>query len=124
GAPGIREGENRILSYTNLTGGAKLYVVAHRTGHLTDAYEVCLYKVELQTNVSMCILGYKDSYWWGCSIRPNGSDKLDIRALWSVAATYWVRDGSVLIPEAGEARSPLHLIDGIDFKWTIPREIL
>src|SRR5712691_3603035 len=51
GPPGIKPGDDRVLSSMRLQNGDLLYIVAHRTTSIVDTYEVCLYRVNQNTNL-------------------------------------------------------------------------
>jgi hypothetical protein len=97
---GIRAGDDLVLARTTLAGGARLFVVAHRTESIAEPYEVTLYRVEPDDKVFLYWMGYEDSFWWGCSIRSDqDASLLQIRADGSVAAYYKVQDQSLTFPD-------------------------
>jgi hypothetical protein len=97
---GIRPGDNVVLARSTLASGARLCVVAHRTQSLTEPFEVTLYRTEASGKVFTYSMGYEDSFWWNCSIRPSTIPSvLHIRALGSVAAVYDEHDRSLKFPD-------------------------
>ena len=124
GPPGIKHGEDRILSSIGLTNGSKLFLVAHRTGHPIDAYEVSLFRVESDRSVFVNWLGFEDGYWWGASlVAESAAGKVKIRAFGGVIGEYSVMDGSVKLAGKKEVE-PSFRIDGVKVKCSIPKEIL
>src|SRR5262249_60624719 len=86
---GIHPGDLRALARVTLPNGVRLCVIAHRTQSLTEPYVVTLYRTEANGDVFTYSMGYEDSFWWGCSIRPSEIPSvLHIRADGSVAAVY------------------------------------
>ena len=97
---GIRPGDDIVLGSAPLTNGGRLFVVAHRTHDLVEAYEVTLYRVERSGEIFTYWMGYEESYWWACSIRPvDDFSVLQIRADGAVAALYTVPDHSLTFPD-------------------------
>jgi len=122
GPPGIKTGEDRILSSTVLSNGSRIYVVAHRTGHLIDAYEVSLYRVDQSTNVFVCFLGHQEAFWWGSSLQASSSsDVVEIRAFWQMVANYSVSNGSVTWSDKKRGSYPSYKIDGVNVQWPVPK---
>ena len=125
GPPGIKAGEDRILGSTVLTGSNKLFLVAHRTGHPIDAYEVSLFRVDSETNVFVSWLGYEDGYWWGSSLHAEtNGDKLDIEAFWQIVGTYSLSDGLIRWKDKQTRDTISHRIDGVKVSWPVPKIIL
>lgn len=125
GPPGIGFGEDRILSSTVLTNGNRLFLVAHRTGHPIDAYEVNLFRVDQNTNVFVSWLGYEDGYWWGGALLPEWSgDKVKIQVFGGTVGEYTVTDGSVSWFGGRKRTIPSYRIDGIKIVTPIPVAIL
>lgn len=125
GPPGIKAREDRILSAVPLTNGSRLFLVARRTGHPIDAYEVSLFRVDPETNVFVTWLGYEDGYWWGASLQNDStSGRVKIRAFGAVMGEYSSSEGTVSLGgNAGEV-IPAYRIDGVKVIYPIPREIL
>ena len=125
GPPGIKAGEDRILSSTLLTNGSRPFLVAHRTGHPIDAYEVSLFRVDQSTNVFVNWLGHEDGYWWWASLvaGPAG-DKVRIRAFGTILAVYSVADGSVTWIDKAMEGVASHRIDGVKIQHPMPAAIL
>ena len=112
GPPGIKAGEDRILSSMLLTNGNRLVVVTHRTGHPIDAYEVTLYRIDQKTNVFAYYLGHEEAFWWGCSLRASSAtNKVQILAFWQPLAAYSIADDSVSWPGEKRPDTPPHKND-------------
>ena len=120
GPPGIKAGEDRILSKMLLADGRRLFIVAHRTAHLVDAYEVSLYRVDQATNFFVCFLGHEEGFWWGCSMLKESSSNIVIHAYWRKIARYSLDDGTLVWTEKGRGDSPTYKIDGDKVKWPVP----
>jgi hypothetical protein len=125
GPLGIRAGDDCILSSTVLTNGSRLFLVAHRTGHPIDAYEVSLFRVDQNTNVFVSWLGYEDGYWWGGALLPEWSgDKVKIQVFGGTIGVYSVPNGSVSWLGGGITNIRSHKIDGVKIMEPIPAAIL
>lgn len=125
GPPGIKAGEDRILSSLLLTNGSKLFLVAHRTGHAIDAYEVSLFRVDDMTNVFVSWLGYEDGYWWGGALSPEFSkNSVKIKVFGGTVATYSLSNDSVIWHSGRRRVIPSFRIDGIKVNYPIPKAIL
>jgi hypothetical protein len=123
GPPGLKAGDNRVLSTLTLTNGSKLFLVARRTGHPIEAYEVSLFRVESDKSVFVNWLGFEDGYWWGASLSDNPTTgKVKIRAFGGLIGEYSVSAGSVRFTDKKEPE-PGFKIDGVSVKYPIPREI-
>jgi len=89
GPPGIRQGDDLLLATLSDSDGARFYVIAHRTDHLIDAYEVTLYRVTLGKDAWSYYLAFEDGFWWGCTLGwSKGRKELEIRANGTIAARY------------------------------------
>jgi hypothetical protein len=108
-----------------LTNRSQLFLVAHRTGHPVEAYEVCLYRVDQYTNVFVCFLGHAESFWWGSSLQ-HGNHKGEVRiaAFWSTVGVYSVPYGFVDLSYRKTGSYPSYMIDGVNVKWPIPQVVL
>ncbi|HEX5219554.1 MAG TPA: hypothetical protein VFZ59_08290 [Verrucomicrobiae bacterium] len=96
---GIRAGDEVVLARFAATNGVRLCVVARRTESIGEPYVVRLYRTEASGEVFMYYMGYEDSYWWACSIRPTADPRvLHIRADGSVAAIFRLNDNSLIFP--------------------------
>lgn len=124
GPPGIKAGEDRILSSLTLTNGSKLFLVAHRTGHPIEAYKVSLFRVEPDKSVFVNWLGFEDGYWWGASLSDNpATGKVQIRAFGGLIGEYSVAAGSVKFADKKDVELGFK-IDGVNVKCAIPKEIV
>ncbi len=104
-----------------LQNGDLLYIVAHRTTSIVDTYEVCLYRVNQNTNFFVCFLGGKDSYWWGCSLRPDASsNSVLIHVFGMDVAKYSTTDGQVIWKDKTMGKFPSYRIDGVNVSWPVP----
>lgn len=93
---GVRPGDDVVLARFTVKNGVRLFIVAHRTRSVIEPYEVTLYRTEKNGDVFTYWMGYEDSFWWACSIRPSDSPSdLHIRADGFVAAIYHVEDHSL-----------------------------
>jgi hypothetical protein len=102
-----------ILASVAIETGSKLYVVAHKTTDPIKTYEVSLYRVDQDTNVSVCFLGGKEAFWWGCSLSPETmSDTVKIKVFWQTVAVYSNLDGSVIWSDKQRGIFPSYKIDG------------
>jgi hypothetical protein len=100
GPPTVSIGDDLVLARSTLTNGAQLFVVAHRTDTIFEPYEVTLYRVRPDGEIYLYWMGYEDSFWWRCSIRPDQDPtRLQIRAIGSVTAYYKIDDGSLTFPD-------------------------
>lgn len=120
GPPGIKAGEDQVLSSMCLANGRKLFIVAHRTDSPFDAYEVSLYQVDQATNVFVCFLGHEESFWWGCSMRSESASNVTIRAYWRKVADYSLSDGTLFWTDKSRGDFPTYKIDGDKVKWPVP----
>jgi hypothetical protein len=84
-----------ILSSTSLKDGSRVFIVAHRTGHFIEAYEVTLYRVWADKSISLNWLGYEDGYWWWCNLRPGRPGVIEVRAFGGLMAEYEISTGNV-----------------------------
>jgi hypothetical protein len=97
---GIRPGDDITLAQARLTNGDQLFVVAHRTQSVAEPYEVTLYRLEATGEAVQYWMGYEDSYWWACSIRPTtNSSVLQIRADGSPAAFYSLPEATLTLAD-------------------------
>lgn len=106
GPPAAWIRRDRILSAVTATNGATLCVVAHRTGHPIDAYEVNLYRIERNGDTFRYYLGNEESYWWGCSLGTVGQPaQVEIRCFWHPVAAYSFEADEVMWLDSKTSRS-------------------
>ena len=96
GPIGIRAGDDVVCSRLTMADGSSLYLVAHRTGQLIDAYQVFLYRIESSHYTYEYRLGNEDSFWWGSSLRKVGAEgTVEIRSFWQPVAKYVQNTGTL-----------------------------
>jgi hypothetical protein len=77
----VKPGDSKILAKRKLATGSEIYVVAHRTSDIIDAFEVSCYKKD-STNLTEYFIGHEEPFWWGCYFREEPkSNALIIQAL-------------------------------------------
>jgi hypothetical protein len=92
----IRAGDDVVLARHTTTNGVRFCIIAHRTQNVGEPYEVTLYRTEPSGEVFTYWMGYEDSFWWGCSIRPLDSPlALQVLVDRSVTAVYKLEDHSL-----------------------------
>jgi|SRR5215471_11727119 len=86
---GIRPGDERVLTRLTLTNGATFAVVARRNDNIIEAYTVNLYRIDADGTTTWYLLGFKDSYWWKCSLRLSADRQvIQVRADGQAVARY------------------------------------
>jgi hypothetical protein len=123
GPPGIKIGDDRVLASTNLADGSKVLIVLHRNKNPIEAYEVTLYRVWADNNISLNWLGYEDGYWWGCHLKPGKTDTLEIHAFGGLLAQYVISTGAVYWSGSSKVTRS-YRIDELDYKPMLPQVIL
>ena len=117
----IQTGEDRILGSLELQEGDKLFLVAHRTTSLVDAYVVSLFRVHQKTNFSVCWLGHEDSYWWGSSLQSiQNSEDVCVQLWWSKLGTYSIADNSFHWADPAQPPVPTYFVDGVKVQCHVP----
>jgi hypothetical protein len=80
-----------VLARLNLTNGSTCVVVTRRNEDLIEAYTVNLYWISDDGRTTRYLLAFKDSYWWGCSLRVSRDGReVEVRADGELAARYSV----------------------------------
>src|SRR5205807_10590244 len=75
GPLGIRPGNERVLARLTLTNGSTFAVVALRNRDLLEAYTVNLYRLDRNGGTQRYLLGFEESYWWGCALRLSNNQR-------------------------------------------------
>ena len=93
GPLGIRPGNERVLARLTLTNGSTFAVVARRNDNLIEAYTVNLYRLDTNGVTVRYLLGFEDSYWWGCVLRLSANQReIEVRADGQPTARYSLDD--------------------------------
>jgi len=109
-----------VLGAMTLSSTDRLSVVAHYTGNFFEPYEVSLYRVRCETNISVCFLAGEDAYWWACHLEGTDADHIKIRAFGTTMGEYTLSDGLFVFRSKDRTPLPTYAIDGITVKCDVP----
>lgn len=124
GPLGIKSGDDRMLASAKLADASSVFIIAHRTGHFIDAYEVTLYRVSSPNDIYINWLGYEDGYWWGCNLKFGvKSNILEIHAFGRLMAEYDISTGNVKWSDKKDALQS-YRFDDLPNRQQIPKQIL
>lgn len=112
GPLGIKAGDDLVLASAKLSDASRVFIMAHRTGHLIDAYEVTLYRVSPTNGITINWLGYEDGYWWRCGLSyGNNSNILEIHAFGGLMAEYDITSGDIKWHDKQDVLHSYHIGD-------------